>query len=268
MKVEVLCSTMEQVDHSLVDKMNLQTDAIIINQKAGAPMHYDEFNHKGRKIRYYTFNEKGVGLSRNTALNRLEGDIGLIADDDMVYVDGYEQLVIDAFKRNRKADIILFNVPIYDEATGETKIKVKRNGRVHYFNSLKYGAVNIAFRKNKVLKKNLAFSLLFGGGTGYSSGEDSLFIYDALKKGLKIYSSTTTIAHIHNHPGQSTWFTGYHQKYIKDKGAAFQALGGSLFSLALILQFILRKRSIYTEEHSLLETLKLLFRGRDEFRKL
>ena len=95
MKLQVLVSTMHQTDHSLLDKMNIQTDAIVVNQ---CDRNENEvFDHKGHQIQWLSFNERGVGLSRNTALARGTADILLFADDDVVYNDDFHKTLIDFF---------------------------------------------------------------------------------------------------------------------------------------------------------------------------
>lgn len=260
MNLQVLVSTMHQVDYSLLRRMNIQSDAIIINQCDRNKV--QEFKHNGNDIKFMSFNERGVGLSRNSALMRAGADICLMADDDMVYVEGYRDIVLSAFKDNPDSDMIMFNVPI-NQQDGETKVKVKKNGRVRLYNALRYGTVNIAFKREAIFRKNIQFSLLFGGGSRYGSGEDSLFIRDALKKGLRIYSSTKVIAEIEEN--ESTWFTGYNEKYFFDRGALFQALGGKGLSLALMVQFIIRKRNLYSNTITLRTALQQMIRGRRDF---
>lgn len=260
MSLQVLVSTMHQKDHRIIREMNIQSDAIIINQTDTNKV--EEFNYNGYSIKFLSFNERGVGLSRNNALMRVNTDICLMADDDMVYVDGYRDIVIKAFHKNPKADMIMFNVPIH-KRDGKTILKVRKNGRVRFFNSLRYGTVNIAFRKEAILKNNIYFSLLFGGGARYGSGEDSLFIRDAIKKGLRIYSSKEVIANIREN--ESTWFTGYNEKYFFDRGALFQALGGNFFSFLLMIQFLLRKRTLYSQQIAIISALKQMIKGRQDF---
>lgn len=259
MKLEVLVSTMNQDDMSLVEKMNIQTDAIIINQTNKKD--YRENIINGKKNRMYSFDERGVGLSRNNALMRSNADICLMADDDMVYVEGYEQIVINAFKQNPNADMMIFNVPIHKK-NGETKIKVKKNGRVRFFNALKFGTVNFAFKREIILKKNIYFSLLFGGGARFGSGEDSIFITDVLKNKLKVYASTTVIAEI-NEEG-STWFNGFNEKYLYDRGALFKVIGGNRSTL-LNLQFVIRHRKKYSSEFSMREAFKIMMNGSRDY---
>ena len=88
MHVQVLASVMNQSDHNILERMNIQTDAIIINQCDQTQ--FEELEYQNRRIRFLSFAERGVGLSRNNALLRSDGDILLFADDDVVYEDGYE----------------------------------------------------------------------------------------------------------------------------------------------------------------------------------
>lgn len=88
MKLQVLVSSVNQEIMTLADRMHLQTDAIIVNQTDH--FGYEEYMHNGRRIQCYEFQEKGVGLSRNNALLRAEGDIVLFSDEDIVYDTGYE----------------------------------------------------------------------------------------------------------------------------------------------------------------------------------
>lgn len=260
MKLEVLVSTMHQDNLSLIEKMRITGDAIIVNQCNH--FGYIEKKNNNRVVRMYSFNERGVGKSRNSALLRSNADICLMADDDMVYVDNYEEIVINAFKENPQADMIMFNVPI-NKNNGHKIIKVKKSERIRFFNSLKYGTVNIAFKRERILKENIFFSLLFGGGARYSCGEDTLFITESLKKGLKIYSNTATIAEIEE--GDSSWFTGYNEKFFYDKGVLYAAISKS-FSYLLAMQFVYRKKNMFKDSLSPISALSYMFKGIKDFK--
>lgn len=252
MDIEVLLSTMHQNDLSIINKMNINTKAIIINQCDNNSFIESENGF----VKMYSFKERGIGRSRNNALMRSTAEICVLADDDMKYVENYKEIIFNAFKKNPKADVIIFNVSVFDE-NGKVD-KVKKNGRVRIFNSLKYGAVSVAFKREKIYKKNIFFSLLFGGGAIYSAGEDSLFISDCLKKGLKIYSNTTKIADVYNY--ESTWFTGYNEKFFFDKGVFF-ATFSKYFSYPLLLQYALRKHNVYKGNMGLLKAINHMKNG-------
>jgi len=252
---------MHQKDLSIVDKMNIQTDAIVVNQTDEHA--FFELQKNEKNIKMYSFQERGIGLSRNNALLRSSADICLIADDDMVYEDGYEEIVINQFKKNPKADMILFNVPIH-QSNGVTKVKVRKNGRVRLHNGLKYGTVNFAFKRESILKENMSFSLLFGAAR-YGSGEDSLFLVDMLRNKLKIYSSTKVIANITEEERESSWFNGFDEKYFYDRGALFRAIGGKL-SILLIFQFLLRHKKSYVNRLGFKKAYMLMLKGNKEFK--
>ena len=80
--LETLVSALGQQVGTLAEKMNLQSDAIIINQ--GEENSYQEYEYRGNHIRGYSFAERGVGLSRNNALLRGRADILLFSDEDIV----------------------------------------------------------------------------------------------------------------------------------------------------------------------------------------
>lgn len=258
-RIEVLVSTMHQTDHHLIEKMNIQSDAIIINQCDRNK--FEEFEYKGCSIRFLSFAERGIGLSRNNALMRATADIILFADDDVVYVKNYNQIIIEAFKNNPKADMIVFNVPSSNPDRPEYTIR--EDIRVKWFNCLRYGTFRIAVRVDKLKSKNIYFSLLFGGGARYSAGEDSLFISEFIKSGLKIYANPAVIGHVSHE--DSTWFKGFTDKYFIDKGVFFYRLSKGWAKL-LCLQFAIRHYRMYQNEKTIRESLKLMIKGTREKR--
>ena len=188
MKVQVLVATMHQKDRSLLEKMNIRSDAIIANQCDHDSIENFEWN--GHKIRYLNFAERGVGINRNNALMRADGDICLFADDDLVYTDDYVQVVTKAFEQCPDADVMIFNliepVPI--------RYVIKKVSRVWYLNFLRYGTARVAIRKESIRRHGIYFNQCFGGGTEHCHGEDNLFLATCLKKGLKMYAFPAYIA--------------------------------------------------------------------------
>lgn len=259
MKLQVLLSVMNQTDHSILGSINLQTSAVVVNQSD--EFKYEEIEYRGSDVLFITLPERGVGLSRNTALMRADADIVITADDDVQYVDGYEQKIIDEFKKNPEADMIVFNV--LSDNPDRPSYEIKKPGRVRKYNSLRYGTYRMAFRTDSIRREDIYFSLLFGGGAKYSSGEDSLFIYTAIKRGLKVYKSTERIGSVAQ--SESTWFEGYTDKFFRDKGALFRALSPRFYVL-LILQFVLRKKRSMGDGRSVVAILRLMHEGAKEFK--
>ena len=141
MVVQVLVATMGQTDHSLIEKMNIQTDAIVANQCDCNSI--EEFMNGENQIKYLNFAERGVGLNRNNALMRASGDVVLFADDDMVYVDGYANLLNKVFDEIPEADVIVFNI-----SSRKPIKKIQKVGRLNY---LRYGTARIAARRKAII---------------------------------------------------------------------------------------------------------------------
>ena len=60
MTLQVLIATMHQTDHSLLEKMNIQSDAIAINQCDRDEI--ERFTYNGHNILWMSLNERGIGL--------------------------------------------------------------------------------------------------------------------------------------------------------------------------------------------------------------
>ena len=217
MKYQVLVSTMNQEDNSLYGKMNLHADAIIVNQcKVNR---FEEQRVEGHLVRWISLCEQGVGLSRNTALMRSTADIIQFADDDMVFSDNCSQDVLREFEAHPEADMILFGLESLNP--GRPLLRIDRFARVSRREALKYGCARLAARRSKLFYNNLSFSLLFGGGAQYRSGEDTLFLQECIRKGLRVYKSPIKIADVRQ--DASTWFEGYTDQHYVDKGALMAA---------------------------------------------
>ena len=240
MKLQVLIAAMFANPRELAGKMNLQTDALIVNQCDAYA--YEEFERGGKTVRCFSMAERGVGLSRNTALTRAEGEILLFSDEDIQLADGYEKKILGAFERNPDADVILFNVDVDPSRATFHNTEVRR---VHWYNYGRYGIVAAAARREALLRANVSFSLLFGGGARYSNGEDSLFLHDCLKKGLHLYTETEVIGK--EILRESTWFHGYTEKFFFDRGVLYASLYGGMAKLWAFRYLFVKKKTLCNE---------------------
>lgn len=254
MKLQVLMSAMNRKDHSILNEANIRTEAIIVNQCDHA--NYEKISHNGKDVLFLSFPERGVGLSRNNALMRSTADIVIFADEDVTYLDDYEETILSEFSKNPKADIILFNIPSTNPKRPGHIIKSKK--RIRKYNCLKYGACKMAVRVDKIKFKNVYFSLLFGGGAKFSSGEDSLFLYECIRKGMKVYTSPRKIGHVSQEG--SSWFKGYNDKFFIDKGVFYGTLSRH-FSYILVLQYVLRKYKSFSTDKTRGQILRLMHQG-------
>lgn len=248
MKVEVLVATINQTDLSLFEKMNIQTDVIFCNQCDRNEFIETEIN--GCRVRMLSTTTRGVGVNRNFAMQLSDADICLFADDDVVYFDDYEKTIINAFNEYLKSDMIAFNVK--ESRDGKVfKDIINKSGKAGHM----YGTYCLGIKNKSIKQKNINFSRMFGGGTIYSCGEDSLFCREVIKNG-EFYQYATCIGTV-NH-GPSTWFNGYNEKYYFDRGALCKAMYPTMWRL---LKYYLVVKLGRKSSFSLFKVAKLMNQG-------
>lgn len=257
MNLQVLVATMHQKDYSLLDKMNINSDAIVINQCDQNSE--NEIQHDEKKVKWFNDSDRGLSKSRNIALKHATGDICILADDDLEYVKNYSDLIIEQFKLHPQADIITFQVEGIEK---KFKSYHKEPRKLNYLTSMKVSSVEVAFRLEKIKEFGIKFDENFGAGSRYKMGEENIFLTKCLKKGLKIKYVPITIARLHI--GNSSWFDGFNKQYFINRGAVFAAISKS-FSFFLIVQFAIRKRKIYSENISVSSAIKFMLKGRKEY---
>ncbi len=175
----------------------------------------------------------GISKNRNHCLSLLEDEINLLADDDLEYLNGFEHKVLDAFNDNPEADIITFEI--------ENRRRFFKKFWHNKFSILRVASVSIAFRKSAIKKNKLKFNEKFGVNATYISGEENLFLKDALDAGLKILALPEVIV---KHPGRwtSDVFT---KKQIESKVAIFRELYGNFYAFLSIFYFAFLKRKVH-----------------------
>ena len=181
----------------------------------------------------------------------------LFADDDVVYEDNYAEKIIREYESHPKRDVVLFNLlslnperPVYID---------KKAHRIRWFNSLRYGACRISANRMSLLKNNIVYSLLFGGGAPHQAGEDNLFLVNSLQNGLRVYASTEMLGTVAQE--ESTWFRGYDDKYYFDRGYLFGAMFKRL-ALPVLFLFEIKKR-----QKGVLKRISIGRKGIAEFKK-
>ena len=223
-KFEILCVTMHQKDFSKIKQMNIHSDVFFANQADRTA--FEELEFDGHKARMLTTDTRGVGINRNMTLQYAKGDICLFADDDVTYCDDMEQQILAEFEAHPDADIMILYL---DTDSDRKEISYPKTKKCRSFSRMPWGAVRIAFRLDSIRKANVWFTTLFGGGCIFPAGEDSMWLRDVRKKGLTIYVSKKTIGSVSFE--ESTWFTGYDEKYYYGQGAFYQANRSKTFPI-------------------------------------
>ena len=174
--------------------------------------------------------EQGLSRSRNRAIDLAAAEICLLADDDQVYAPDACDRVAAAFARFPEADVITFMEKTAPD--GVLRKPYPRHSRPHSILSVwRVRAPEIAFRRSRVLEAGLYFDPAFGVGSRYISAEETIFLTDALRKGLKLIFVPDVTAF---HPMNSTAQRGATDPNVMySKGAAMKRVYGGLAPLAI-----------------------------------
>ncbi len=253
MTCEVLVSTMNQENKNrLIQDIHIN-NCVIINQVTRDIKYSKDDLHSNRK--FLSFKEKGLSKSRNKAIQNSSADICIIADDDMYYEKNYEEVILGAYKNMPDADIIAFSVA--NEAKPNYIKKIK-NGKINYLQSMKLSSVQITFKRKSIVDNKIKFDEEFGTGSTYYWGEENIFLFDCLRKGLKIYYVPKKIATLRI--SESSWNKDNTPEHYQIQGAIYYRMAKKMYPI-LILQFVLRKRNIYKKDMSMFQVFKNMFIG-------
>lgn len=254
MKIGINVATMNQSSNSQLQKaMGISSDYVIINQVTRQDITLEDICTTDKK--FISVREVGLSKSRNLALDRSNADICVIADDDMTYIGNYEEVINNAYQKYPDADIIAFVVKNSDKTRSKKTLK---EGRIRLLRSLKLQSVQITFKRRSVVNKCIYFNEEFGAGADNYMGEENIFLADCLRSGLKIYYVPIQIASLNL--SESTWFRGHNNNHLRVQGAVFYNIS-AILCLPLILQYIVRKRKLYSAEVHPMRALALLFKG-------
>ncbi len=160
---------------------------------------------------------RGLCRNRNNAIAMADGDVAMLADDDVRYDHRYITTVINAFAADDQLDVACFRIatpegePEYKSYTEHSYLLNKESH--HYISTLE-----IAFRPDKIKDSKIAFDERFGLGSKLNSfGEEAVFIHDCIKAGLQVkyipeyvveHAATSSIKSIDNFAPLNNIFKG------------------------------------------------------------
>lgn len=250
-KIQTLLSCMNEMEFSIIERSNIKTDTIIINQCNSNKFEHIKKNNKS--IHKYSTTDRGLSKSRNKALKMATGDYCIICDDDEKFESNYLDLINESIRQNPEYDILTFIVERNDKKYS------KREKTINYLSSLKISSVQIVFKRKSIVENNISFNEKFGSGTEHYFGEENLFLFDCLKKKLKIKYIPVKIAKLIEN--NSKWFTGYNENYFYQKGYVNTELMGQFCGLIYCNYFLVRKYYLYKNRISFVRAYKNMMLG-------
>lgn len=275
MKIEHLIATMKvnsiEQNEKLINEMKIKCSSVTISQVGENKLFNVERSYNieeenciddKRENVLALSNKVGLSNSRNDALKYSGADICIVSDDDVIYEDKYLDLIKKAYENNSDADIIVFDIINENVERKTSKI---HNKNINWINAMKVSSNQITFKRKSIIENKLDFDINFGSGGKYFLGEDTIFIYDALKKGLKIVYNNNVILKMPK--SKSSWFKKYDEMYFRSLGACYYRISKKFYKL-LIFQFALRKYNKYKNDINIINAIKQMKNGVKDYNKL
>lgn len=185
---------------------------------------------------------KGLSISRNTALENATGKLCILADDDVVFQEGFESHVINAFNSLPEAATVTFQY----KRNGENRPAVTYLPQPFKHNNTTIrgvSSIEIVVNREILKANNCSFNINFGLGAFFEVAEEFLFLRALLAKGLAAwYYPAAIVAH-------DEWSTGRDHgsdKLVYGRAALACKLYGNTAGLWLLkyMQFLVRKKIV------------------------
>ena len=242
MKLEHLISTMHQKTLKFTDNMRCKTDILLVNQ-TDEEFISEETNGIIRK-RMISVLDRGLSNSRNMLIKNAKGDIGILGDDDLIYMDGYLEIIKNAYKKHQDADIIAFSFT--QNMDVDTRRQFKKERQLNIFTISKISSVEITFKIKSIREKGLEYCPLLGLGAPFGACEENAFLADALRAGLKIWYVPATICYLKPDPPERVkWQDGFNKDYFVKRGACFYRIYKKGFIFFVVVFLCLKKFNIF-----------------------
>lgn len=227
--LEILISTKDRDNLDFLNNIFVNNNAhsnpiLIINQTQNLNFscpHSDNIN-------LINVNEIGLSKSRNLAIENAKADICLLADDDIVYENNFESIILNAFNLNPTADIITFKMNDFEGNSFKSYPIIKKHNK----KSLSFvNSVVIAFRRNSIISNKVFFDENFGLGSTFQTADEYVFLRNALNLNLNIVFHNEVIL---SHPVDSSGKDVASDRILFAKGALFYKYYNILSFLKLI----------------------------------
>lgn len=264
-KLIVLVSCMYQTGTSIIERLKLQTDSIVVNQcDEDARYDYNFVNDQGKvcHVIYINTTERGLSKSRNMAIRNAPNNcICLLCDDDEILTPNYESLILNGYQERPDADLIAHSL----NWDGFGKTYPQKRFKLSIIDALRVCSVQITFKSSSVKNHRILFDEMLGSGTGNGAGEENRFMLDCRKSKFNMYYNPSIIATISQ--GESKWFKGYDKKYFNNFGwSARRVYKNFLLTICIILYSGIKKYPLYKKNFSLFNALKEMLKGMTEKR--
>jgi glycosyltransferase involved in cell wall biosynthesis len=205
-----------------------------------------------KNVNYYSMRGVWLSKNRNMALKHATWDICYICDDDLSFIEGFEEKIKSAYSK-ANADLIIFQA---QNENGIAHYKLKK-WKHNFLSVLSVWSCWVTFRRESIRKKQLFFDENFWLWSSYPVWEENIFLSDCLRQWL-------TIEHVDKaivvHPEESSG-TDYREELIIARIKVFRRMFGWAWAIFAILYFTIFHYNIYKSKFSVWNFLRLSLKG-------
>ena len=259
---EILISTQSQTSLDFLVPMFKGLDfraynLLIINQNPDSVDLISEY----KNIRVLNSPKKGLAKSRNLAIKNALGSVCLFADDDVVYEKDLKEKIMSSHRVNPNSDIITFKMKDFNGKDFRDYPKQKSYNKKSLATA---NSVVISFKK-EAIQNHVFFDTLFGLGSEFPTGDEYVFLRDALDKG-KIISFEPIV--ILNHPAFSSGQAVSNDYILFARAALFYKFEGALAYIKLLKHLLMLVYKHQLTVGKLAVKYKVGLKGISRFKKL
>lgn len=204
-------------------------------------------------VRVINSNSVGLTNSRNEAITNSRSRFILISDDDVCFLDGFQDTVLSAFE-NSQSDILIFKIKT-DKGNDFREYKTKEF-KYNKLDCLKVCSIEMAFRKDDSTFD--FFNPRFGLNSDYICGEESILLFDSLDRGKEIAFIPEYIV---IHPEESTSTGRITEEQLEAKGAVYRHGFGKFISLLFLIRLSFFSRFCEVNRLNKFKTMISLLKG-------
>jgi glycosyltransferase involved in cell wall biosynthesis len=154
---------------------------LIINQTEKQRLLFSDYSN----VRVINSFDIGLSKSRNLALDNAQGKILVIADDDVIYQQGFVSKILASYAEFPQAAVINFSA-VKPNGTFLKKYPSVSKTEMNNFDILQVSSIEMSLNKRILDTVGIRFDENFGLGSTFELGEEAVFLFDLKKKGKQI----------------------------------------------------------------------------------
>ncbi|MCO4822572.1 MAG: glycosyltransferase [Flavobacteriaceae bacterium] len=261
--LEILVATMHRSSLLFLEAMFphasfWEYSILVINQTTQAQLLESTYDN----VRVINSFDKGLPNSRNLAIKHAEGEICLIADDDVVYASDFDTIIRSGFDKYENADMVTFQMHDLQGRLFRDYMDIEQHDKKSIATA---NSVVIAFKREKVLKASVKFNSYFGLGAEFETANEYVFLRNALKSGLKLFYVPEVIL---SHDSYSSGQDISSDRVIYARAALYYKYSGSLGYLRIIKVLFLAYQDGQIPRNEISNKVKVAFQGIAKYKSL